>query len=156
MREGMDFMKTAVGEATIGIDNDHGGPFGAVIVKDNKIIAKGHNTVLKDNDPTAHAEINVIRIASKKLGRPDLSGCELYSTGEPCPMCLAAIRWARITKVFFGQDREEIEKMGFDDKKFYDMSEHKEKDSVDIVKVSSNDLTILTERWESKENKILY
>jgi guanine deaminase len=116
----MDFMKMALQEAKKGVAKKHGGPFGAVIVRNGKVIARAHNIVLKDNDPTAHAEINVIRKASKKLKKFDLSGCELYVTSEPCPMCLSAIYWARIKKVFFVCSRKDTQKIGFDDKKIYD------------------------------------
>ena len=99
-----DFMKLAVEEAKLGVKENHGGPFGAVIVKDGKVIAKAHNTVLKDNDPTCHAEINAIRKASKILDTFDLTGYELYTTGKPCPMCKGAIQWAKIEKVYYGCD----------------------------------------------------
>ncbi|MDD4250915.1 MAG: nucleoside deaminase [Candidatus ainarchaeum sp.] len=116
----MDFMKIALNEAKKGVSGKHGGPFGAVIVCDNKIIAKAHNMVLKNNDPTAHAEINAIRIASKKLKTVNLDNCILYSTCEPCPMCLSAIYWSRIKKIIFSCSRLDAKKAGFDDKKIYD------------------------------------
>ena len=94
-------MKAALEEAVYGLNHNHGGPFGAVIVRNEKIIAKAHNKVILMNDPTAHAEILAIRIASGKLRRFDLSDCELYSTCEPCPMCLGAIHWAKMRKLFF-------------------------------------------------------
>ena len=98
------FMKMAIKEAEKGITLNHGGPFGAVIVKDGKVVAKGHNQVLKNQDPTCHGEIMAIHKACKKLKTFDLTGCELYTTGEPCPMCLAAILWANIDKVYYGAD----------------------------------------------------
>ena len=94
-----EFMELAVKEARRGIINGDGGPFGAVIVKDGVIIASGHNRVLKKDDSTCHGEIDAIRKAEQKLDTHDLSGCQLYTTGEPCPMCLAAILWANITAV---------------------------------------------------------
>lgn len=115
----MNFMSIALQEAKLGVKKKHGGPFGAVIVCNNKIVARAHNTVLKDNDPTAHAEINVIRRASKKLKTFDLGNCELYVNCEPCPMCLSAIYWARIKKIFFVCSNSDIKKIGFDDKKIY-------------------------------------
>ena len=95
-------METAIEEARIGITNSHGGPFGAVIIKNSAVIASSHNCVLKNNDSTCHGEIDAIRKAEQKLGTYDLSGCELYTTSEPCLMCLAAILWANINKVYYG------------------------------------------------------
>lgn len=98
-----------------------GGPFGACIVDENgEVIAVSHNTVLKDHDPTCHAEINCIREASRRLGTHILSNCTLYTTAEPCPMCLAAIYWARIKKVYIGVDRGCAARYGFDDAFFYE------------------------------------
>ena len=91
------FMKMAINEAKKGINNNHGGPFGAVIVKDGVVVGKGHNQVIKNNDPTCHGEMMAIHKACKKLGTFDLSGCEIYTTGEPCRMCLSAILWANIS-----------------------------------------------------------
>jgi len=118
-------MKLAINEAKKGIDHVHGGPFGAVIVKDGVVIAKGHNTVLKDNDPTAHGEVNAIRNATKKLKSFDLTGCEIYTTGEPCPMCLGAILWANIGKIYFGANIDDTEKIGFRDSVFYEIANGK-------------------------------
>lgn len=120
------FMKLAILEARKGISNGHGGPFGAVIVKDNKVIAKAHNEVIKRNDATSHGEVNAIRKASKKLKTFDLSGCEIYTTGEPCPMCLGAILWARIDKIYYGCNVDDTEIIGFKDLEFYHKIEHKE------------------------------
>ena len=120
------FMKVAIQEAAKGIKNNEGGPFGTVIVKDGKIIARAHNQVLKKHDATCHGEIEAIRTASKKLKTFDLSGCELYTTGEPCPMCLGAILWARIDKVYYGSNIKDTEIIGFDDKRFYEQFNHKE------------------------------
>ncbi|MCI6722600.1 nucleoside deaminase, partial [Treponema porcinum] len=92
----MDFMKEALSEAYNGIENRHGGPFGTVIVRDGKIVGRGHNKVLLNRDPTCHGEMEAIRDACKNLDTFDLSGCELYTTAEPCPMCLGAILWANI------------------------------------------------------------
>ena len=113
------YMKSAIREAYRGIENGHGGPFGAVIVKDGRIVAKGHNEVLKNRDATCHGEVMAIRRASKKLGTHDLKGCELYTTAEPCPMCLGAIMWANIDKVYFGCNINDTDKIGFRDEKFY-------------------------------------
>ena len=116
----------AINEAKKGIRNGHGGPFGAVIVKNDEVIAKGHNQVVKNNDPTCHGEIMAIHKACKKLGTFDLSGCEIYTTGEPCPMCMAAILWANIEKIYYGCNILDTEEIGFRDKKFYEQFENRE------------------------------
>ena len=113
------FMREAIEEARQGIHGGHGGPFGAVIVKDGKIIGRGHNQVVANNDPTCHGEVQAIRDACSKLGTFDLSGCEIYTTGEPCPMCLGAILWANIDKVYYGCNVYDTENIGFRDDAFY-------------------------------------
>ena len=117
------FMRAAIKEAYRGIEKGEGGPFGTVIVKDGKILARGHNQVLKNRDATCHGEMQAIRRASKKLGTHDLSGCEIYTTGEPCPMCLGAIMWANIDRVFYGCNIVDTEDIGFRDRKFYEMTD---------------------------------
>ena len=109
----IECMKLALEEAYAGVKEDHGGPFGAVVVKDGQVVASAHNTVLRDNDPTKHAEVKAISEASRKLGTFDLSGCVIYSTNEPCPMCFSAIHWARVDKVIFGTSIEDVAKRGF-------------------------------------------
>ena len=111
-------MQIAIEEAREGIRKGHGGPFGALIVKDGEIIAKGHNRVVEYNDPTCHGEIDAIRKACKKLNTFDLSGCEIYTTGYPCPMCMCAILWANIDKVYYGCNTTDTELIGFRDKDF--------------------------------------
>ena len=117
------YMRMAIGEAKRGILAGHGGPFGCVIVKDGVVVGKGHNQVIKNQDPTCHGEVMAIHKACKKLGTFDLSGCELYTTGEPCPMCLGAILWANIDKVYFGCNIIDTEKIGFRDNKFYSLTD---------------------------------
>ena len=112
------YMQTAIEEAFEGITHHHGGPFGAVIVRDGEIVGQGHNRVLADNDPTCHGEVAAIRDACAKLGTYDLTGCELYTTGEPCPMCLFACLWANIDKVYYGCTIEDNALIGFRDEKF--------------------------------------
>ena len=114
-------MKIAIEEVSIGMKLNDGGPFGAVIVRNNKVIARAHNEVLKTNDPTAHAEIVAIRKASARLKRFDLSDCEIYSSCEPCPMCFSAIHWAKMRMLYYGCTRNDAAKMGFDDKFIYDV-----------------------------------
>lgn len=114
------FMKVANEEAFRGFNGNEGGPFGAVIIKDGVIVAQGHNEVLKNNDPTAHAEVVTIRKASAFLGRFDLSDCEIYASCEPCPMCLAAIFWSRIKIVHYGCTKRDAAAIGFDDNLIYE------------------------------------
>ena len=113
-----EFMEIAISEAREGILKGDGGPFGAVVVKNGEVIASGHNQVLSTNDSTCHGEIDAIRKAESKLGTYNLSDCELYTTGEPCPMCLAAILWANIKKVYYGCKLSDNEIIGFRDAKF--------------------------------------
>ena len=114
------YMQEAVNEAYEGIKLGHGGPFGSVVVKDGKIVGRGHNRVLINHDPTCHGEIMAIRDACKNLGTHDLSGCRLYTTAAPCPMCKGAILWANVEKVFYGCTISDTDKIGFRDEKFYD------------------------------------
>lgn len=116
-----DYMQMAIDEAREGITHGHGGPFGSVIVKDGKVVARGHNMVLKNNDPTAHGEMTAIRKAGEALQTFDLSGCTLYTTGEPCHMCLCAIMWANIEKVYYGCTIADNGRIGFRDDKFNDI-----------------------------------
>ena len=116
------YMTEAIREALDGISQGHGGPFGCVIVKDDEIIGSGHNMVLEEKDSTAHGEITAIRNAENALDSYDLTGCELYTTGEPCPMCLYAILWANISKVYYGCTIEDNADIGFRDEAFDELS----------------------------------
>ncbi len=150
-------METALSEAEKSVVSGDGGPFGAVIVHRGEVIAQGHNRVLATNDPTAHAEICVIREASAKLGRFDLSDCEIYSTCEPCPMCFAAIHWAKMRRLYYGCTREDAAKIGFDDRFIYD-----------VIKGCSSEVQVISEQidrdscltpfrmWNEKEDKTAY
>ena len=113
------YMEEAIREAEIGIERRHGGPFGAVVVRNGKIVGRGHNMVVGTNDPTAHGEIVAIREASKVIENFDLSDCQLYTTSEPCPMCYSAIHWSRIPVVYYGATKEDAAKIGFDDQLLY-------------------------------------
>lgn len=113
------FMEIAIEEAKEGIKNNHGGPFGSCIVKDGKVISVGHNCVVLNNDPTCHGEIDAIRKAGEKLGTFDLKGCEIYTTGQPCPMCACACLWANIGKVYYGCNQKDIDDIGFRDDELY-------------------------------------
>jgi tRNA(Arg) A34 adenosine deaminase TadA len=113
------FLERAIGLAKDGMENGEGGPFGCVIVKDNEIIAEGNNKVTSSNDPTAHAEVVAIREACKKLHSFQLEGCDIYTSCEPCPMCLGAIYWARPRRVIYANTREEAAAIDFDDNFIY-------------------------------------
>ena len=114
-----EFMNQAITMAEYTSNRNMGGPFGACVVKDGKVVAVASNSVLIDNDPTAHAEVNAIREACRRLKTYDLSGCELYATGYPCPMCLSAIMWANIKTVYYGTDLNDAEAIGFRDDFIY-------------------------------------
>lgn len=113
------FMEEAIRLAVENVEQGTGGPFGAVIVKEGEVIASCNNTVTPDNDPTAHAEVNAIREACRKLGTYQLEGCEIYCSCEPCPMCLGAIYWARPAKVYYASTKEDAARAGFDDSFIY-------------------------------------
>ncbi len=150
------FIREAVNESLKSVESG-GGPFGAVIVKDNKIIAKAGNSVTGDIDPTAHAEINAIRAAAKKLKTFELSGCSIYCSCEPCPMCLGAIYWARIEKVFFASKTETAQEHGFDDSFIYKECEkpsHLRSVPMLELKVKNSDAAFL--EWDSKNDKTSY
>ncbi len=115
------FMELAINEARVGIRNGHGGPFGCVVVKDNQVISKGHNQVLKNHDSTCHGEIDAIRKAEQILQTHDLKGCVIYTTGEPCAMCLAACKWANIEHVYYGCSIEDNSIIGFRDEEMDNM-----------------------------------
>ncbi len=151
------FMTNAIGEAEIGIRSRHGGPFGAVIVKNGKIISRAHNTVIKDNDPTAHAEIAAIRKACKILKSFSLKGCEIYSTCEPCPMCLAAIYWARISAIYYGCTRSDAEKIGFDDNLIYSILKGvKTASDLKTIKMGRSECLKSFKKWKQKKDRIPY
>ena len=137
-----------------------GGPFGAVIVKDGKIIGKGSNHVLSNNDPTAHAEIMAIREACKNLGTYDLSGCELYTSCYPCPMCLSAIIWSNIKKVYYGNTKDDAQNIGFRDDYIYEfigkLTDDKQDNSVLNLESMDREETIKTfnDYLDKKDKKI--
>ena len=143
----------AINEAKKGIELQHGGPFGAVVVKDGKVISKGHNHVVINNDPTHHGEIDAIRKAGKKLKTFDLSGCTLYTTAEPCPMCLGAILWANISKVYYGCNVQDTEIIGFRDKRFY---EENWKKLTSLKEIDREECLKLFLEYKAIENKTAY
>ncbi len=156
-----EFMKAADELARENLQTGAGGPFGACIVKDGKIVGKGSNHVLANNDPTAHAEVTAIRDACRNLSTYDLSGCELYTSCFPCPMCMAASVWANIKKVYYGNTKEDAARIGFRDDFIYDLM-GKVKDKADVSDIMEmvpldRDETIKTfEAFDNKADKTIY
>jgi guanine deaminase len=152
-----EFLALALKEARAGIGNDDGGPFGAVVVRNGEVVSKAHNEVLRRNDPTAHAEILAIREASAILGRFDLSDCEIYSTSQPCPMCFAAIFWARIKRLVYGTTREDVAGIGFDDSLIYQVIRGEaEAEEMEMVNVDREGCRAVLEEWERKPGRRMY
>ncbi len=135
---------------------NHGGPFGAVVVQGGRVLARAHNRVIENRDPTAHAEILAIRAAAKRLKRFDLSDCALYSTCEPCPMCLAAVYWAGIKKVYYGCTGRDAERIGFRDKLFYDLIRKRPRRSLEMVRIERRECLKLFEEWQQKKDRVMY
>lgn len=153
----LSFLKMALGQASKGMRAGEGGPFGAIICKDGKIVGKGHNTVLKSNDPTAHAEINAIRDASRRLKSPHLTGAVIYSNFEPCPMCLAAIYWADIRTLYYSKGRSDAKRMGFMDEHLYhELSLEENQREIVSRQISLPEMDQLMEEWMGLEGRKLY
>ena len=151
-----EFMKRAI-ELSIKSVNNGGGPFGSIIVKSDKIIAEGSNKVTSNNDPTAHGEIVAIREACKKLNNFSLNGCELYSTCEPCPMCLSAIYWARIDKIYYANTRDDARKIDFDDSLIYtELQKSIDKRKISMIQILRNEALKAFELWDKKKDKVKY
>ena len=152
------FMKMANEEALQGATANHGGPFGAVVTRNGEVIAKGHNEVLKTNDPTAHAEVVAIRRAAEALGKYDLSDCEIHASCEPCPMCLAAIYWSRISTVYYGCTKEDAAEIGFDDNAIYEYIKKPELFQDDLRMIPQDREACLQsfDKWREKEGRIIY
>ena len=149
-------MKRAI-ELSIESVNKGGGPFGSVIIKDNKIISEGYNKVTTNNDPTAHGEIVAIREACKKLKNFNLSDCELYSTCEPCPMCLSAIYWSRINKIYYANTREDARKIDFDDSSIYsELQKNINERKIPMTQIMRNEALKAFELWDKKMDKVKY
>jgi guanine deaminase len=153
----LTFLKMAVEEAFSGMRAGEGGPFGAIITRDGKIIGKGHNTVLKSNDPTAHAEVNAIRDACRHFKSPHLTGAVIYSNFEPCPMCLAAIYWADIRSLFFCNSRSDAERIGFMDKHLYhELAMNEDQREILTSRISLPEMELLMNEWMGLDGKKLY
>jgi len=156
-----EYMDVAIDLSDDNFDKNYGGPFGACIVKDGKIIGKGINRVIKDNDPTAHAEVVAIRNACKHLGTHDLSGCELYTSCYPCPMCLSAIIWANIKTVYYGNSKEDAADIGFRDDFIYKyldrLSNNKQdEDVLSLTSLNRDDAIKVFEEYKKDKDKIVY
>ena len=156
-----EFMDVAIDLSDDNFDKKYGGPFGACIVKNGEIIGKGINRVIKNNDPTAHAEIVAIRDACKKLNTYDLSGCELYTSCYPCPMCLSAIIWSNIKKVYYANTKEDAADIGFRDDDIYDYFEKLSDNKVDnhilnLKSMSREEAIKVFEQYKQDKDKIEY
>lgn len=151
------WMKLAVNEGRKSVESGDGGPFGAVIVQNHQVIATGGNVVIRTNDPTMHAEIAAIRKASQILKRFELSDCEIYCTCEPCPMCLGAIYWARIPKVYYGCTRDDAAGIGFSDADIYKVIEGKEgKLTLEKYNIDREQCLEVFKVWSNKSDKRIY
>lgn len=152
----IEFMRKAIEISQISIE-EGGGPFGAIIVQGGIIVSTGNNRVTKNNDPTAHAEIEAIRDACKKLGKFKLSNCTIYTSCEPCPMCLGAIYWAGIKRVFYGNNREDAKVIDFDDSFIYDELNLKNEDkSIEMINILHEEAIVAFEKWSKLEDKVKY
>tara|TARA_B100000686_G_scaffold164469_1_gene172123 strand:- start:436 stop:900 length:465 start_codon:yes stop_codon:yes gene_type:complete len=150
------FMKRAI-ELSIESVSNGGGPFGCVIVKDNNIVAEGSNKVTLSKDPTAHGEIVAIREACKKLNNFSLKGYDLYSTCEPCPMCLSAIYWSRVDKIYYANTRKDAQKIDFDDSLIYsELQKNIDKRKIPMIQIMRNEALKAFELWEKKIDKVKY
>ena len=151
-------MRIAIEESKYNSENNYknGGPFGAVILKDGKIVSIAHNTVIESKDPTAHAEVNAIRLATKKLNTHDLTDCTLYVNAEPCPMCLSAIIWANIKEVYYANTKEEAGDIGFRDDLIYDYIKNRDENILKTHHVENEKAKEIFEEFKTNENKIMY
>ncbi len=151
------FMQEAIALATENVASGRGGPFGAVVVKDGKVIATGVNLVTASNDPTAHAEVTAIRNACQTLGTFQLEGCEVYTSCEPCPMCLAAIYWARCRAIYYGNSADDAAKVGFDDAFLYEEMKKPMSDrTIPMVQMLPDEAWASFAAWRDTAVKVVY
>jgi len=152
-----EFLRRAIALATRNVTTATGGPFAAVVVRDGKIIGEGANSVTTTNDPTAHAEVNAIRAAAKALGTFSLAGCELYTSCEPCPMCLSAAYWARLDAVYFGASAADAARAGFDDAFLYaELRKDASQRKLYATQLLADEAWASFAAWIAAPNKILY
>jgi len=151
-------MKKAIEESKANLENNYsnGGPFGAVIVKDGEIISSAHNTVVESKDPTAHAEINAIRKACQKLNTHDLTDCTLYTSAEPCPMCLSAIIWSNIKIVYYANTKKDADDIGFRDDMIYEYLKGKNKNVIEVHHVENEEALEVFRTFKNLEDKTMY
>lgn len=150
------YMKRANELAKYSMDNNKGGCFGSVIVKDGVIVGEGYNTVTFDNDPTRHGEINAIKNTCKNMSTFDLSGCELYTSAYPCPMCLGAIMWANIKTVYYGATAQDTGNIGFRDDFMYQWLNNKNEDFLRLIEMDRKECVEVQRMWLDKDDKIEY
>lgn len=152
-----EMMRKAIQLSDEKMNSGFGGPFGAVIVKDGEVVAEGFNQVTTANDPTAHAEVDAIRKACQKLENFDLSGCEIYTSCEPCPMCLSAIYWARLDKIYYANSRDDAADIGFDDEMLYrEIPKPVNERTIPTVRLLEDEAIKSFEAWKNKTDKIPY
>ena len=157
MQGNVEFMRQAIRLATENVTSGRGGPFGAVVVKDGKVIATGTNQVTANNDPTAHAEVTAIRNACTVLATFQLEDCDVYTSCEPCPMCLAALYWARCRAIFYGNDAADAAKVGFDDSFLYDeVKKPLAERTIPIVEMCSDEAWESFRLWDESQHKVAY
>ncbi|MDQ3022132.1 MAG: nucleoside deaminase [Bacteroidota bacterium] len=153
----VEFMREAIRYSKQNLDDGSGGPFGAVIVKDQKIIAGASNKVTSANDPTAHAEMEAIRLACKNLNNFSLEGCIIYTSCEPCPMCLSAIHWARIDKIYHANTREDAAEIDFDDHHIYkEVTKPAHERIIPMIQMMHEEAKKVFDEWKNKTDKIHY
>ena len=151
-------MKKAIEESKSNLENNYkkGGPFGAVIVKDGEIISSAHNTVVENKDPTAHAEVNAIRKACEKLNTHDLSGCTLYTSAEPCPMCLSAIIWSNIKIVYYANTKKDADEIGFRDDMIYEYLKGNDEQLIEVRRIESEEALDVFKKFKQLTDKTMY
>jgi guanine deaminase len=157
MSEHKEYMRMAIALSEQNVAQGLGGPFGAVIVKDNKVVAASANTVVPSNDPTAHAEVSAIRLACQELNTYNLEGCVIYTSCEPCPMCLGAIYWARIEKIYYANNKSDAAAIGFDDQFIYEeLDRPKEQRKLPVVEMLRDEALGAFKAWETSVAKTHY
>lgn len=150
-------MSEAIALSNKGVNNNSGGPFGCIVVKEDRIVGKGFNKVTSTNDPTAHAEIVAIRDACRNLGTFQLEGCEIYTSCEPCPMCLGAIYWARPAVIYYANTRNDAAEIGFDDSMIYEeINKHMNQRKIPVINLGREDAQKIFVEWLQKKDKVNY
>ena len=153
----VEHMRRAIALSLRAIRTNRGLPFGAVIVRDGEVIAEAHNTVTSDNDPTAHAEMNAIRAACAKLGTFRLEGCEIYTSGEPCPMCLSAIYWARLDRIYYANRQQDAHRVGFSDETLYrEISLPPDQRRIRMSRLLGDEALVAFREWDERPDKVTY